>query len=144
MIEQQTEPQAEQQEAGRGGLTIEHTDDEGTTIDGTSRGDGTAEVLKVNGWRWSRTLFDGRGSWYVPRSRNVPPKRFTIDRTVAALEAAGFIVAVLIDAPPGDREASRFAGCRTRRRARTGSTSAPSVTSRSRPTATPQPAASRT
>jgi hypothetical protein len=32
-------------------LTITHTHAEGTLIDGTSRGDGTAEVLKANGWR---------------------------------------------------------------------------------------------
>jgi hypothetical protein len=41
-------PQAEpQQDTRRGSLTTEHTDDGGTTIDGTSRGDGTARVLKA-------------------------------------------------------------------------------------------------
>lgn len=82
-------------------LTIEHTDEQGTTIDGTSRGDGTAEVLKTAGWRWSRTL----GAWYIQRSRNTPPKRHAIARTVEALEAAGFTVAVSIDATPTDRDA---------------------------------------
>jgi len=30
-------------------LTITHTHAEGTLIDGTDRGDGTAEILKANG-----------------------------------------------------------------------------------------------
>lgn len=62
-------------------------------IEGTSKGDGSAQALKSNGWRWSR----GLGAWFVPRSRDVAPKLHVIRPTVAALEAAGFVVDVEID-----------------------------------------------
>jgi hypothetical protein len=71
-------------------------------IDGTSRGDGSAEVLKAvvnpytgraGAWRWSRNL----GSWYVARSRDTRANTALIDATKVTLEAAGFTVAVEID-----------------------------------------------
>ena len=79
-------------------LTITHTHAEGTLIEGTSRGDGSADVLKaVSGrggaWRWSRNL----GSWYVQRSRDTRAKTALINATKAALEKAGFTVTVDID-----------------------------------------------
>lgn len=74
-------------------LTITHTHKAGTLIEGTSRGDGTAEVLKANGWRWGRSI----GAWFVPQSRDRLPKGYVITRTSAALEAAGFEVAQQID-----------------------------------------------
>ena len=45
-------------------LTIEHTEAEGTLLLGTSRGDGSAEVVKALGWRWGRSI----GLWFVPRA----------------------------------------------------------------------------
>lgn len=83
----------------REALTITHTDAEGTILEGTARGDGSAEVVKGLGWRWGRSI----GSWYVPRSRNVPPKRPLIERTAQALETAGFAVAVEVDTTAQDR-----------------------------------------
>lgn len=80
-------------------LTITHTDAEGTILEGTARGDGSAEVVKGLGWRWGRSI----DSWYVPRSRNVPPKRPLIERTAQALETAGFAVAVEVDTTAQDR-----------------------------------------
>ncbi|MDH6284503.1 DUF3560 domain-containing protein [Prescottella agglutinans] len=74
-------------------LTITHTHADGTLIDGTSRGDGSAEVLKAQRWRWSRNL----GSWYVPQSRDRRAKLAQINATVAALRAAGFTVEVEVD-----------------------------------------------
>lgn len=83
-------------------LTIAHSHAEGTLIAGTSRGDGSAEVLKAvinpdtgraGAWRWSRHL----GSWYVARSRDTRANKRLIDATKAALEAAGFTVDVEID-----------------------------------------------
>ncbi|SKY96173.1 Domain of uncharacterised function (DUF3560) [Mycobacteroides abscessus subsp. bolletii] len=82
-------------------LTISHTHAEGTLIVGTSRGDGSAEVLKTvlnpysraRAWRWSRNL----GSWYVQRSRDARANMPLIEGTKAALEAAGFVVTVQID-----------------------------------------------
>lgn len=77
-------------------ITITHTAAEGTLIDGTSRGDGSSEILKRHGWRWSRNL----GTWYVPRSRDQQPKQHVIDATRGDLAGAGFDVDVEIDAQP--------------------------------------------
>lgn len=74
-------------------LTITHAPSEGTLIDGTSRGDGTADILRTNGWRWSRTL----GSWYLPHSRDRAPKTQTITRTAEQLRVVGFDVDLDID-----------------------------------------------
>ncbi len=74
-------------------LTITHSHTAGTMIEGTSRGDGTAETLKANGWRWGRSI----SAWFVPRSRDRLPKLHTITRTQTALEAAGFEVETDID-----------------------------------------------
>lgn len=73
-------------------LTITHSPAEGTLIEGTSRGDGTAEILKTNGWRWSRQL----GCWYVPRSRDQQPRSWVINATAEALRSASFEVSVEI------------------------------------------------
>lgn len=81
-------------------LIIEHTEAGGTVLDGTSRGDGSAEVVKALGWRWGRSI----SCWYVPRSRDVAPKRALIELTVRRLREAGFEVEVTIDATVGDRE----------------------------------------
>ncbi|OJV22887.1 MAG: hypothetical protein BGO26_00115 [Actinobacteria bacterium 69-20] len=74
-------------------LTITHTAEAGTLIEGTARGDGTAQILKANGWRWGRSI----SAWFVPASRDHHPKSWIIDRTTAALRAAGFEVAHEID-----------------------------------------------
>ncbi|WP_035880349.1 DUF3560 domain-containing protein [Cryobacterium sp. MLB-32] len=74
-------------------LTITHTHAEGTLIDGTSKGDGTAPVLKANGWRWGRSI----SAWFIPQSRDRLPKLGTIERTTSALQAAGFTVSTSID-----------------------------------------------
>ncbi|TFD11333.1 DUF3560 domain-containing protein [Cryobacterium sp. TMT1-21] len=74
-------------------LTITHSHAAGTMIDGTRRGDGTAEVLKAVGWRWGRSI----SAWFVPQSRDRLPKLHTITRTQEALEAAGFEVETDID-----------------------------------------------
>lgn len=77
-------------------LTIIHTHEAGTLIEGTSRGDGTAPVLKANGWRWGRSI----SSWYVPYSRDRLPKRYVVDATKRALEEAGFSVELDLDETP--------------------------------------------
>lgn len=74
-------------------LTITHTHAAGTLIDGTARGDGTAEILKTQRWRWSRNL----GSWYIPRSRDQRAKHPQINATATALRDAGFHVKLDID-----------------------------------------------
>ncbi len=74
-------------------LTITHTREAGTLIDGTERGDGTNVVLKAHRWRFSRNL----GTWYVPQSRDRAAKVRTIETTAAALREAGYDVQVTID-----------------------------------------------
>ena len=81
-------------------LVIEHTEAQGTLLVGTSRGDGSAEVVKALGWRWGRSI----GLWFVPRSRDAAPKRALIERTAERLREAGFEVEVSVDAATGDRE----------------------------------------
>lgn len=81
-------------------LRIEHTESDGTLLVGTSRGDGASEVVKALGWRWGRTL----GLWFVPRSRNVAPKRALISQTADRLRDNGFEVIVAIDTTVGDRQ----------------------------------------
>ena len=83
-------------------LTITHSHADGTLIEGTARGDGSADILKsvidpwtgrAGAWRWSRNL----GSWYVARSRDTRAKMPLIEATKSALETAGFEVAVEVD-----------------------------------------------
>ncbi|TCN53500.1 uncharacterized protein DUF3560 [Rhodococcus sp. SMB37] len=69
-------------------LTITHSHTDGTLIDGTTKNDGSGEVLKANRWRWSRNL----GSWYIPQSRDRRAKLAQINATASALRAAGFSV----------------------------------------------------
>lgn len=88
-------------------LTITHTHEAGTLIEGTSRGDGTAEVLKANGWRWGRSI----GAWYVPMSRDHSAKEWKINATRDALEAAGFAVVLDVDntaRPTAEVEAAKI------------------------------------
>lgn len=89
-------------------LTITHTPEEGTLIDGTTKGDGTAPVLKAHGWRWGRSI----AAWYVPMSRDRTPKRHVIDATATQLRAAGFTVGVEVDQrwrPTAEVEADKIA-----------------------------------
>lgn len=82
-------------------LTITHTSEDGTLIAGTSKGDGSGEVLKAHGWRWH-----GDCGWYIRGSRGHQPRRVTIDRTVEALQGAGFSVAVELDTTPQEPAAA--------------------------------------
>ena len=96
-----------EQELTAPGLTITHTATEGTLIEGTYRGDGTAEILKRSGWRYSRNV-----GWFVPQSRDRLPKTHIIGATVSALEGAGFPVTTEIDhalRPTEEVEADRVA-----------------------------------
>lgn len=88
-------------------LTITHTHAAGTLIEGTNRGDGTADVLKACGSRWGRSI----SAWFVPQSRDRLPKLHIITHTETALEAAGFGVETNIDTahrPMADVEAGKI------------------------------------
>jgi hypothetical protein len=83
-------------------LTITHTTDAGTLLEGSSKGDGAWQVLKPRGWK-----FSGRVGIYVPYSRDNAPKRGLIDTSAEALRAAGFTVDVdIADGAPRAMEES--------------------------------------
>ena len=87
-------------------ISISHTAESGTLVDGTSKGDGSPEILKENGFRWSRNL----ESWYLPRSRDQRPKMAVIDRTCEQLINAGHPFERVLDAtlrPEAEVEADR-------------------------------------
>lgn len=79
-------------------LIIRHTHPDGTTLSGSHRGDGTAELIKPLGWRWGRTL----AAWYLPRSRDTHPNTATITATSERLRAAGHDVTTELDTTPLD------------------------------------------
>ncbi|MEU0078516.1 DUF3560 domain-containing protein [Micromonospora tulbaghiae] len=86
-------------------LTISHTHADGTTLNGSRKGDGVWEVCKANGWAFSRNV-----GIYLRQSRDKDANRARIDRTAEALRAAGHDVTVDIDntpRPTAERETDR-------------------------------------
>ena len=79
-------------------ITIKHTHKDGTLVYGTSKGDGTAEILKANRFRW----FPSIKLWGVAQSRDHLAKRWQIDGAAESLRAAGHEVEVEIDDTPRD------------------------------------------
>lgn len=87
-------------------IEITHSRAGGSLLNGTSRGDGTAQLLKPLGWRWSRSI----ESWYLPRTRERRADPAALEQTRRLLEAAGHDVTVQVDdtaRPPADVEADR-------------------------------------
>ncbi|GGR67493.1 DUF3560 domain-containing protein [Streptomyces roseolus] len=74
------------------GIVLRHTRAGGTLAEGTSRGDGSAEILKGHRFRWLRNL----GSWYLPHSRDKAADRFTLDAVSKALQEAGHAVHITV------------------------------------------------
>lgn len=74
-------------------ITITHTHQDGTLVDGTDRSDGSAPILKACRFRW----FPSLGMWGIPQSRDRLAKRHQIDSAATQLRAAGFAVTVEID-----------------------------------------------
>jgi hypothetical protein len=85
-------PPEQNSETG-GHIVIAHTNEEGTLVSGTSRGDGSRDALRAAGFRWSRSL----GLWYMRQSRGFAARHARIDTLAAALRAAGFTVTVDIE-----------------------------------------------
>lgn len=79
-------------------IEISHTHEAGTLVEGTSKGDGTAAILKRAGFRW----FPSLKVWGVAQSRDRMAKRWKIDGAAEQLRAAGFEVAVSVDDTPRD------------------------------------------
>lgn len=77
-------------------LQITHTRQTGTVIDGTSKNDGTTDILKANRWRWSPIL----SQWYIPHTRDKASRGYQIADTAKALNAVGHEVTVTVDDTP--------------------------------------------
>ncbi|NYI42913.1 DUF3560 domain-containing protein [Demequina lutea] len=77
-------------------LSITHTHEAGTLIDGTSGGDASVAILKANRWRWGRTI----GAWFIPQSRDRFAKIHTINTTARQLRELGYTVTIDIDDNP--------------------------------------------
>lgn len=90
---QHTGPVTDQAAGGSPTITITHTNEDGTLVDGTSRGDGSRDALRAAHFRWSSRL----GMWFMPQSRGRAPKRGRIDQLVSGLRTAGFHVEVQIE-----------------------------------------------
>ncbi|MGW8333783.1 DUF3560 domain-containing protein [Streptomyces sp. NPDC055897] len=82
-------------------IEITHTRRQGTLIEGTSRGDGSAEILRLREYgrtqrqpfRWSRTL----DCWYLPHSRDHATYTPSLELLAQRLRDAGFEVTLTID-----------------------------------------------
>jgi hypothetical protein len=75
-------------------VTISHSPAEGTLVYGTAKGDGTAEVLKAQRFRW----FPSLKLWGIGQSRDKAAQTGRIEAAATALRAAGFEVEVDITA----------------------------------------------
>lgn len=80
-------------------LSMEHTEAEGILLQGTSRGDGSAEVVKGLGCPGAGASDPAT----CPEARDVPPRRPLIDTTVQRLREVGHEVEVSIDTTLQDR-----------------------------------------
>src|SRR5258708_19196788 len=82
-------------------IVISHTLETGTVVYGTSRTDGTGQIIREEGFRPSRHLAEhevyGEAVWYLASTRRRPAKKDYIDRCSTALKEAGFEVLVEID-----------------------------------------------
>ncbi|MFI9333059.1 DUF3560 domain-containing protein [Kitasatospora sp. NPDC052868] len=82
-------------------IQITHTRREGTLVDGTSRSDGSAKILKLReygrtlrqGFRWSRTL----DCWYLPHSRDHAAYTPSLELLAQRLRDAGLDATLTVD-----------------------------------------------
>ncbi|MFB8236131.1 DUF3560 domain-containing protein [Kitasatospora purpeofusca] len=78
----------------RDALTIRHTWEDGTVLEGSRKGDGAFEVARSAGFKWMRSV----QLIALPRSRDSRADMYRINRAKAALEATGrFTVTVEVD-----------------------------------------------
>ena len=75
-------------------ITIRHTHEAGTLIEGSGKGDGVWEVLRDQrrNWKYSRNV-----GLYLGQSRDKAAKTWVINAAAEALRKAGFEVAVEVD-----------------------------------------------
>lgn len=73
-------------------ITITHTHEDGTTLTGSTKGDGVYEIALANGFRWGRYA-----GIYIRGSRDRDARTRTIDACADALRAAGHTVTTDVD-----------------------------------------------
>jgi hypothetical protein len=93
MTDSQTHVTADTAEQTRDVISITHTNEDGTLVVGTKRGDGSRDALRAARFRWSRRL----GMWFMPQSRGRAARRARIDQLAGGLRDAGFDVKVQIE-----------------------------------------------
>lgn len=76
-------------------LSLTHTSANGTLLNGTSHGDGSARVLRRLGWRWNRQA----QCWYIPASRGRHHQQNLISTTIKRLEPLG--LTMIVNLGPG-------------------------------------------
>lgn len=87
-------------------ITITHTHQEGTLIEGSRKGDGVYEIARAHGFRY----FPSIRAIGIRGSRDKNAQRFRIEAVARALREAGFSVELDIDdqwRPAAEREADR-------------------------------------
>ncbi|PSK57955.1 hypothetical protein B0E38_01800 [Streptomyces sp. 111WW2] len=86
-------------------ITITHTHEDGTLVDGTEKGDGAGPILKTYGFRW----FPSIKQFGIRSSRDRAARRVAIEAAAKALRADGHTVTVEIDDTPRDNTTVRAA-----------------------------------
>ncbi|WP_018501289.1 DUF3560 domain-containing protein [Parafrankia discariae] len=89
------------EDTGRAPLTIRHSRDAGTLIEGTPRADRAtlSPIFARHQVRWSNAIGED-GSWYRRNSRGRAADTFRINELADALRAAGYPVTITIDDTP--------------------------------------------
>ncbi|WP_266530404.1 DUF3560 domain-containing protein [Streptomyces sp. NBC_00474] len=93
-----------EEEAEAADIVIRHTHEEGTTVEGSSRGDGVWDALRPLGWTYRRAP-----GIFIRGSRYKGADRWKINRAADAVRALGLTCAVVIEETMSfaEREAAR-------------------------------------
>ncbi|MEV6840809.1 DUF3560 domain-containing protein [Streptomyces sp. NPDC051133] len=93
-----------EEEAEAADIVIRHTHEDGTTVEGSAKGDGVWEALRPLGWTYRRTP-----GIFIRGSRYKSADRWKINRAAEAVRALGLSCAVVIEEGMSfaEREAAR-------------------------------------
>ncbi|MFE9559093.1 DUF3560 domain-containing protein [Streptomyces sp. NPDC006692] len=77
-------------------IAITHTHAEGTLADGTTKGDGSGDILQRYGFRWMPSL----GMYGIPNTTDRAARRCALHQAAAELRAVGFETELSLDDTP--------------------------------------------